>query len=86
MWCHWNRQQRKEYRDKVNRYDEEIEDKEKTPGQGIMVSKCARSGSKASQQWASSKCCKRKPPKQKKPKRGKGNAVDCKKDIDHIAS
>jgi len=83
MWCHWNRQQRKEYRNKVNRYNSEIARMEKSPGQGIQVTACARTGSKASQQWASSKCCNRKPPKQKKPKGG-GSSVDCTKDIDHI--
>ena len=84
MWCRWNRQQRQEYRDKVNRYNQYIQQKEKKPGEGLQVTSCARSGKKASQQWESSKCCNRKPPKQKKPKRGKGAAPDCKKDIDHI--
>jgi RHS repeat-associated protein len=84
MWCKWNRQQRKEYRDKVNRYNAYIAAQETSPGQGIQVTACARTGSKASQQWASSKCCNRKPPKQKKPKGSGGSSVDCTKDIDHI--
>jgi RHS repeat-associated protein len=84
MWCKWNRQQRKEYRDKVNRYNTYIAALETSPGQGIQVTACARTGSKASQQWASSKCCNRKPPKQKKPKGSGGSSADCAKDIDHI--
>ena len=83
MWCHWNRQQRKEYRDKVNRYNEHIKRLEKNPGEGLLVSKCERLGKQANRQWASSKCCNNSPPKQKKPK-GKGASADCTKDIDHI--
>lgn len=83
LWCHWNRQQRKEYRDKVNRYNAHIKIREKKEGEGLLVSKCERLGKKASQQWASSKCCNNTPPKQRKPK-GKGTSQDCTKDIDHI--
>ena len=84
QWCNWRQSQRRAFQKKVDRYNDYIKDNESSKGQGIKVSKCARNGKQASKLWAQKNCCNRKPPKQKKPKGGVGNADDCTKDIDHI--
>ena len=56
-------------------FDEEVEDEEEEDDDGEWAGR-GRKKPKPGRQV--------KPPKQKKPKRGKGAAPDCKKDIDHI--
>ena len=84
QWCVWRESQRRAFQKKVDRYNKYIKKNQSKPGQGVKVSKCARNGKQASKLWAQKNCCNRKPPKQRKPKGGKGMADDCTRDIDHI--
>ena len=79
--CDWNDEQIKDFKKKVKRYNEAIEEKQDQGQEGITISPCPRGGS-AKKLYE--KCENPKGnPKKKSPKDG-GKAVDCKDDIDHI--
>ncbi|WP_175942809.1 RHS repeat-associated core domain-containing protein [Caballeronia sp. BCC1704] len=80
--CDWNADQKKDFHDKIARYNAAIDDAREENGKGIIVKKCDRLAKNLREAY--DKC----PNKPKEPKNGspadQGKAVDCKDDIDHI--
>lgn len=83
--CDWNQQQMDDFNAKVDRYNQAIEEKQRSGEKGITISTCSRL--KESARAIYEKCPKKDPnndrPVKKSPK-DQGKAVDCQDDIDHI--